>query len=305
MDYQEMPLAVTGIHHYTLSVADIASSRKWYAEKLGFVPGPKIPERGPGKTAWLRNGSIRLQLLELPQSNPLPPYRSDPSTDNAVHGHKHFSLRITDGPEAEKELRALGVKIVFVPVVGETYGIFVCDPTGNLIEILQETRPSCPSSPPASPRKRPIVIDGWSHVAVSVPDTGAAIDWYKRVLGFPVAHSDSITSPGGHLFQITWLQGPDFSLELFEVPGAARIPEERLDPASDIRTQGNKYLSLGVSSLEKARKDLKGLGIAEIAGHAGETGSLFIRDNAGNLIEIYEELPQHLSAANQIQGRGQ
>jgi catechol 2,3-dioxygenase-like lactoylglutathione lyase family enzyme len=286
MSDSNSPVAVNGIHHYTASVADIGRSAKWYAEILGFKAKGKASSGDGMKLARLCNGTIELELVQVSKPNPLPSYRSLPDTDNAVRGHKHFSFRVADGPWTEKQLRALGAKVVFVPVVGETYGIFICDPTGNLIEILQETRPDPSEQPTPITGKQPIPIQGWSHIAVSVPDTDSAIDWYSSMLGFSVAHSDSITSPGGHSFKITWLQGPGFSLELFEVPGSSRIPEERLNPGTDLKTLGNKYLCLSVDDPAKTRADFleRGVGILP-SPILGSTG-LFIRDNSGNLIEF-------------------
>ncbi|OGO15430.1 MAG: hypothetical protein A2Z02_01715 [Chloroflexi bacterium RBG_16_48_7] len=133
-----------------------------------------------------------------------------------------------------------------------------------------------------------MTIEGWSHIAISVPNTDAAVEWYGRVLGFPVAHSDSIASPDGHTFKITWMQGPDFSLELFEVPGSAPLPRERLDPDTDIKTLGNKFLSLGVEDIEKAREKLKNMGVEMLPSSTKGISGLFTRDNTGNLIELCE-----------------
>ena len=86
--------------------------------------------------------------------------------------------------------------------------------------------------------------------------------------------------------KIAFLAGPGFNIEVFEVPSAAPIPDWRMDPARDIGTLGNKYFGLAVPDLDQAVADLKALGV-EIIGEKGDgERSLFIRDNAGIIIEL-------------------
>ena len=61
-----------------------------------------------------------------------------PNRDLMTNGNKHISFGVPDGPKAKKELEALGVEIVMVAEVDETYGVFIHDNTGNLIEIFEE-----------------------------------------------------------------------------------------------------------------------------------------------------------------------
>ena len=55
-----------------------------------------------------------------------------------THGNKHMSFGVPDGPRAKKELEDLGVEIAMVAEVDGTYGVFIRDNTGNLIEIFEE-----------------------------------------------------------------------------------------------------------------------------------------------------------------------
>lgn len=281
-------IKVAGIHHYTISVADMDQSVKWYREKLGFELITPIATSRTEKITYVQNRGVRLKMVQVSNPNPLPPYRSHPTTDNAVQGHKHFSLRVKDGAQAERELRTLGVSIVFVAVVGDTYGVFISDPTGNLIEVLQEKSPTSPPDPNKVLGVAPISIERWSHAAISVPSTDEAIAWYGRNLGLAVDHADVVAVPDGPRFKITWLKAPNFCLEIFKVPGSAPLPPDRLNPSDDLKTLGNKYFSLGVADISKAERGLKSLSVDIITQTVNDVRSMFIRDNAGIVIEILQ-----------------
>ena len=125
------------------------------------------------------------------------------------------------------------------------------------------------------------------HGGVSVPSLADAIDWYGRVLGFAVEKRFLIAAAGADAAMIR--KGP-LRFELFEVPGAAPLPEDRRHPPADLRTHGNKHLAFQVADLE--------LFLAEMAARQADIAFVvreefgkgcFIRDCAGNLIEFVEE----------------
>jgi methylmalonyl-CoA/ethylmalonyl-CoA epimerase len=74
---------------------------------------------------------------------------------------------------------------------------------------------------------------------------------------------------------------------LFEVPGAAGLPEERRFPDRDMKTHGIKHFSLGVKNVLKTLVILKKRGVDIAMENVVEGEPMaFIRDNSGNLIEI-------------------
>ncbi|MDD4924855.1 MAG: VOC family protein, partial [Dehalococcoidales bacterium] len=138
--------------------------------------------------------------------------------------------------------------------------------------------------PEKEPGSYPIPVKTWSHIAVSVTDMERAVKWYGSVLGFTLSHTDEIATPAGK-FKVTWLKAPNFCLEIFETPGAKPVPPERLNPATDLKTPGNKYLTLGVTDINKTTAELKKLDVKIIS---RGNKSLFIRDKDGILIELAE-----------------
>lgn len=125
------------------------------------------------------------------------------------------------------------------------------------------------------------------HGGVSVPSLDEAIDWYGRVLGFVVEKRFYIEAARSH---VAMVRKGALRFELFEVEGAAPLPDERRHPPSDIKTHGNKHVAFRVDDLEAFLVEMEGKGadIAFVVREAFGKGC-FLRDCAGNLIEFVEE----------------
>jgi len=131
-------------------------------------------------------------------------------------------------------------------------------------------------------------LEFWHHhVGVSVPDLEASIDWYQRVLGFELARRIRIeTIPA----EVAILKHGAMHIELFQAQGARPLPPERREPDSDVRTHGNKHVAFAVADVdafaaELRRRDADVVWVKHFE-HGG--ANIFIRDNAGNLIEFLQ-----------------
>lgn len=125
------------------------------------------------------------------------------------------------------------------------------------------------------------------HGGVSVPSLDDAIAWYGQVLGFAVEKRFWIEAARSHTAMLR--KGP-LRFELFEVEGAAPLPEDRRHPPADLKTHGNKHLAFRVADLDAflAEMEAKAVDIAFVVREQFGKGA-FIRDCAGNLIEFVEE----------------
>lgn len=126
------------------------------------------------------------------------------------------------------------------------------------------------------------------HCGISVPDLEASIVWYRKMLGFSIEQRfDLDTVP----FKSAFLRRGKFRIELFEIVGAAPLPEQRRYPNEDLRTHGTKHVAFSVQDVRAVFAELKQRG-ADIAMDVfvveGIGPAFFIRDNAGNLIELLE-----------------
>lgn len=125
------------------------------------------------------------------------------------------------------------------------------------------------------------------HGGVSVPSLDDAIDWYERVLGFTLEKRFYIEAARSHTAMVR--KGP-LRFEIFEVEGAAPLPEERRHVPRDVQTHGNKHVAFRVENLDEFLTEMKQKG-ADIAFVVRESfgKGCFLRDCAGNLIEFVEE----------------
>jgi catechol 2,3-dioxygenase-like lactoylglutathione lyase family enzyme len=125
------------------------------------------------------------------------------------------------------------------------------------------------------------------HGAMSVPNLEESIAWYQRVLGFNVEARFHIAKIPADVAMLR--RGP-LRIELFQVPDAHPLPEDRRQPDSDNRTHGNKHVAFAVQDAELAERQLRARG-ADVAMvvKAAHGAGFFIRDNAGNLLEFCQQ----------------
>lgn len=160
-------------------------------------------------------------------------------------------------------------------------------PTGDVgrANPLDETQPGRPLLPVLRPH----------HFGISVPDLDAAIDWYGRMLGFTLESCMTIDKIPARL---AFVRRDSYRIEIFEVPGAAPLPETRRVPNLDLRTHGNKHMCFEVPDVPQAVAALRTQG-ADIAFELVVDGNptAFIRDVCGNLIELLEPFTADRDAA--------
>ena len=131
---------VTIFHHVALSVKNIEESISWYDDvfDLKVLSRMTIPHNGT-EIAFIGNSNFIIELLERGDAKPLPPERSHPDTDNATLGCKHFCVSVDNNYEFVQKLKARGVIVAFEPEGMPSYGAFILDPTGNIIEVFDKS----------------------------------------------------------------------------------------------------------------------------------------------------------------------
>ncbi len=124
--------------HVGISVADMDSSIRWYAEMLGFtlVSDCEMPALD-SRVVFLRNGGFELEFFQHHHTLPLPPERLTPNEDIRTQGTKHICFAHPDVPGLLAQLRQKGADVVMEQVIkGKPMG-FVRDNNGVLIELIQ------------------------------------------------------------------------------------------------------------------------------------------------------------------------
>src|SRR5215510_2273352 len=131
----------------------------------------------------------------------------------------------------------------------------------------------------------------WNHVALSVPNIAESIAWYEKMLGFKGTVRGG--QPGARQ-QVADLRRGNITIELFQLPDAAPLPESRKNPSEDFRTHGVKHFGFEVKNLPAVLAELKAKGV-RMAFEMRDTPTesfAFISDNAGNAIELIEHKTQ-------------
>jgi len=137
-----MPIEINGINHFAISVADLEESVAWYERVFGFTVSNRSVIPGIGVSVCHMQGpGFLLEVFCADNSIPLPEDRKLPNRDLMTQGNKHISFGVKDARSLLPELEQLGVNVVFIAEVDGTYGIFIHDNTGNLIEVFEEGTP--------------------------------------------------------------------------------------------------------------------------------------------------------------------
>ncbi len=127
------------------------------------------------------------------------------------------------------------------------------------------------------------------HAGISVADLEASIAWYRDMLGFGLMRVVDIPD-AEDAGRVALVRNGEFILELFCLPAAAPLPEERKHPATDLLTHGVKHVAYAVPDLAALMAELKAKGVDvvwDIVVHDGSPCA-FVRDNTGNLVEFVE-----------------
>lgn len=132
-------LEINGVNHFAISVPDLEASIDWYHRVFGFTVLHRSEIPGTGiKVSHMQGKGFLMEIFCPPNGTPLPAERREPNTDLMVHGNKHISFGVKDGHAAKAQLEAMGVEVAMVAEVDGTYGVFIRDNSGNLIEIFEE-----------------------------------------------------------------------------------------------------------------------------------------------------------------------
>ncbi len=121
------------IDHVTMMVKDLATSVKFYTEKLGFSVYGETPAEDGRKTVFLRSGNALFDLYGMTEK--VPPFRK--RLENEV-GLVHIALKVEDFQETYKELVEKGVRFHIKPFYQPKSGrriAFFKDPDDNVLHI--------------------------------------------------------------------------------------------------------------------------------------------------------------------------
>lgn len=219
-----------GMSYVEIGVREAARSLDFYCGLLGLRPVPEGPEPPQPGVHWLDAQGAFVKLVET-GSDSLHGWRRD----DLQRGMRHVGLKVGDVFRQAERLRAAGVEFAIEPTaaVGEVNLAFFQDPDGTLLEIIDGhlhyhsvTTPELAEREAELARVRPAAAPPvFDHVAITVADLDATLEFYRERLGYPVigrlVHEQD---PRG--FVIDYLQAGPAVLEVFTftAPGVRTEP---------------------------------------------------------------------------------
>ena len=118
---------ILGVEHVQLAMpaGGDAEARAFYSGLLGMAEVQKPPELARRGGAWFERASVKIHLGVEAEFRPA--------------RKAHPALLVSDLQELANRLRAAGVDVVEDPLDG-FFRVYVDDPFGNRIELLERTR---------------------------------------------------------------------------------------------------------------------------------------------------------------------
>jgi methylmalonyl-CoA/ethylmalonyl-CoA epimerase len=153
-----------------------------------------------------------------------------------------------------------------------------------LIALLLAQLPMLPAAAQSDGPGFDIRVD---HVGISVANLEESVAWYVEKLGFELV--SPINRNPDSAMNIARIRRGDFNIELFEIEGAAPLPEYRRDPSADLRVQGLAHFAFQVDDVQAVQAELEAKGV-EIVMPLTEnrTNFFFVNDNSGNSFEFIQ-----------------
>ncbi len=122
----------THLDHCSVIITDVAKSREFYSQVLGLQEIPK-PKTFDFVALWFALGDGQtLHLLQKPEQDTRSP--------------RHFALRVTDVMAAREYFRSMNVEMQETGPIPHCDRVFVHDPDGNRIEVIQWHEPYDPAA---------------------------------------------------------------------------------------------------------------------------------------------------------------
>ena len=206
-------MPVLPIRFVDVNVTDLDRSVDFYTRHLQL---PVIDTAAlDADDAWLDAGPVVIRLHRRVDATP-----SRWIGDDLQLGFRHFGFGVTGLDERAELLHEAGVRFHLEPIdaTGGVRITFFYDPDGVLLEFIQGhidyhnvANASLVEQVQARPAPARPTFD---HVAMTVRDQAATVDFYRRTLGFDVSGQlFQDHDPRG--FEITYLHAGDTVIELF------------------------------------------------------------------------------------------
>jgi lactoylglutathione lyase len=242
---------ILGLSHIALFVHDIAKSRAFYKDFLGFAePFSLTNDSGALRLTWIKiNDRQSIELF--------------PEKESGSDRLYHIALETDDAERMRHYLKSKGVRVPDKTPVGKigNFNYFVPDPDGHNVELVQYAADGWTIREKGNFMPETRIAARMAHVGILAGDLDAALKFYVGVLGGSETWRGSKNSKDLSWVNVKVSDGNDY-VE-FMLYSELPAPDQR-----------GKYhhLSLEVPDIEKAKANL-----AARAGAIGYTRPLEIQ----------------------------
>jgi catechol 2,3-dioxygenase-like lactoylglutathione lyase family enzyme len=130
-------MTVLGINHISINVKDMKASADFYGRILGWRQMESVPFDGFSLVYFQIPGGGRLELFDYYGKNPVN------AREESEAGLRHLAFTVDDVDEAERMLRAKGVKVTMaatdLPTLNSRAILFE-DPNGVTLELCRNLK---------------------------------------------------------------------------------------------------------------------------------------------------------------------
>jgi len=261
---------ITGIDHVILYVSDIAKSKHFYSDVLGFTEG--CPEYKTPETCYLVRPTSQRFLLK--------PAAPDVISDPGKSWLAEVAFATDNVSQLRQYLLAHGVRAGEIQQASDGAQSFTTrDPEGNPVAFVQR-HSSKRGYGPASGQISAHLI----HAGFVVKDLTAENRFYMDLLGFRLYWAGGFKDDGTDWYELQVPDGPDWIEYMLNIPATADHKELGVQ----------NHFSFGVKDVHAAAAELKSRGYSAFDGpEVGRDGkdSLDAYDPDATRVEIMEFSP--------------
>jgi catechol 2,3-dioxygenase-like lactoylglutathione lyase family enzyme len=133
-------IKVKDLHHVSIVVEDVATSKHFYCDILGLVDVPRSPTF-TFDGAWFRKSGVEVHLIQINEAvQPPGDGPNDPTEIRDLTFARHFCFSVEDMDEAVSTLNKNNIPIAMGPRQRGDGAIqlYIYDPDGHMVELVYE-----------------------------------------------------------------------------------------------------------------------------------------------------------------------